>query len=59
MDRIVPAEVAVQMNSIDLVVEAVSENMQVKKAIFADLEERVRLDTILATNTSALSMSGD
>ena len=57
MDRIVPAEVAVQMNSIDLVVEAVSEDMQVKKAIFADLEERVRLDTILATNTSALSIA--
>ena len=31
--------------------------MQVKKAIFADLEERVRLDTILATNTSALSIA--
>ena len=57
MDRIVPAEVAVQMNSIDLVVEAVSEDMEVKKAIFADLEERVRLDTILATNTSALSIA--
>jgi 3-hydroxyacyl-CoA dehydrogenase/enoyl-CoA hydratase/3-hydroxybutyryl-CoA epimerase len=57
MDRIVPAEVAVQMSSIDLVVEAVSEDMQVKKAIFVDLEERVRLDTILATNTSALSIA--
>ena len=57
MDRIVPAEIAVQMNSIDLVVEAVSEDMQVKKTIFADLEERVRLDTILATNTSALSIA--
>ena len=57
MDRIVPAEVAVSMKSIGLVVEAASENMQVKKAIFADLEERVRPDTILATNTSALSVT--
>jgi 3-hydroxyacyl-CoA dehydrogenase / enoyl-CoA hydratase / 3-hydroxybutyryl-CoA epimerase len=57
MDRIVPAESAVPMKSIDLVVEAASENMQVKKAIFADLEERVRSDTILATNTSALSVT--
>jgi 3-hydroxyacyl-CoA dehydrogenase / enoyl-CoA hydratase / 3-hydroxybutyryl-CoA epimerase len=57
MDRIVPAEIAVKMKSIDLVVEAASEKMQTKKAIFADLEERVRSDTILATNTSALSVT--
>ena len=57
MDRIVPAEIPVQMHSTDLVVEAASENMQVKKAIFADLEERVRPDAILATNTSALSVT--
>ena len=57
MDRIVPAEVAVQMQSVDLVVEAASENMEMKKAIFADLEERVRPETILATNTSALSVT--
>jgi 3-hydroxyacyl-CoA dehydrogenase / enoyl-CoA hydratase / 3-hydroxybutyryl-CoA epimerase len=57
MDRIVPAEITVPMKSIDLVVEAASESMQVKKAIFADLEERVRADTILATNTSALSVT--
>jgi 3-hydroxyacyl-CoA dehydrogenase / enoyl-CoA hydratase / 3-hydroxybutyryl-CoA epimerase len=57
MDRIVPAEIAVEMKSIDLVVEAAAEKMQVKKAIFADLEERIRPDTILATNTSALSVT--
>jgi 3-hydroxyacyl-CoA dehydrogenase/enoyl-CoA hydratase/3-hydroxybutyryl-CoA epimerase len=57
MDRIVPVEIAVQMKSADLVVEAASENMEVKKAIFVDLEERVRPETILATNTSALSVT--
>jgi 3-hydroxyacyl-CoA dehydrogenase / enoyl-CoA hydratase / 3-hydroxybutyryl-CoA epimerase len=57
MDRIVPAEIAGEMKSIDLVVEAAAENMETKKAIFADLEERVRSDTILATNTSALSVT--
>jgi 3-hydroxyacyl-CoA dehydrogenase len=57
MDRIVPAEIAVQMQSVDLVVEAASENMEMKKAIFADLEERVRPEAILATNTSALSVT--
>jgi 3-hydroxyacyl-CoA dehydrogenase / enoyl-CoA hydratase / 3-hydroxybutyryl-CoA epimerase len=57
MDRIVPVEIGVAMNSVDLVVEAASEKMPVKKAIFADLEERVRPEAILATNTSALSVT--
>ncbi|HEU4679177.1 MAG TPA: 3-hydroxyacyl-CoA dehydrogenase NAD-binding domain-containing protein, partial [Terrimicrobiaceae bacterium] len=57
LDRIVPVEVAVPMKSVDLVIEAASEKMPVKKAIFADLEERVRPETILATNTSALSIT--
>ncbi len=57
MDRIVPVEVAVPMKSVDLVIEAASEKMPVKTAIFVDLEERVRPETILATNTSALSVT--
>ena len=57
MDRIVPVEIAVPMKSVDLVIEAASEKMAVKKAVFADLEERVRPETILATNTSALSVT--
>jgi len=57
MDRIVPAEVAVQMKSVDLVVEAALEKMELKKAIFADLEQRTRPETLLATNTSALSVT--
>jgi 3-hydroxyacyl-CoA dehydrogenase / enoyl-CoA hydratase / 3-hydroxybutyryl-CoA epimerase len=57
MDRIVPVEIPVQMKCVDLVVEAVLEKMPLKKAIFADLEERVRPDTILATNTSALCVT--
>jgi 3-hydroxyacyl-CoA dehydrogenase / enoyl-CoA hydratase / 3-hydroxybutyryl-CoA epimerase len=57
MDRIVALEIAVPMKSVDLVIEAASEKMAVKKAVFADLEERVRPETILATNTSALSVT--
>jgi 3-hydroxyacyl-CoA dehydrogenase/enoyl-CoA hydratase/3-hydroxybutyryl-CoA epimerase len=43
--------------SADLVVEAVVERMDVKRAVFAELEARVRPDAVLATNTSALSVS--
>jgi 3-hydroxyacyl-CoA dehydrogenase/enoyl-CoA hydratase/3-hydroxybutyryl-CoA epimerase len=57
MDRIVPAEVPVEMKSVDLVVEAAVEKVELKKRIFADLEERTRPETLLATNTSALSVT--
>lgn len=41
----------------DLVVEAVVERMDVKRAVFAELEAIVRDDCILATNTSSLSVT--
>jgi 3-hydroxyacyl-CoA dehydrogenase/enoyl-CoA hydratase/carnithine racemase len=41
----------------DLVIEAVFEDLTVKKEVFAALEERVRPDCILATNTSSLSIA--
>ncbi|MES2531600.1 MAG: 3-hydroxyacyl-CoA dehydrogenase NAD-binding domain-containing protein [Pseudomonadota bacterium] len=40
----------------DLIVEAVFELMSVKKAVFAELDQVVRPDAILATNTSFLSV---
>jgi 3-hydroxyacyl-CoA dehydrogenase/enoyl-CoA hydratase/3-hydroxybutyryl-CoA epimerase len=41
----------------DAVVEAVLERMEVKRDLFAKLEERVTPTALLATNTSALSIS--
>jgi 3-hydroxyacyl-CoA dehydrogenase/enoyl-CoA hydratase/carnithine racemase len=41
----------------DFAIEAVYEDMKVKKAVFAELEEYVAADAILATNTSSLSVS--
>jgi 3-hydroxyacyl-CoA dehydrogenase/enoyl-CoA hydratase/carnithine racemase len=41
----------------DLVLEAVFEDLDVKKRVFAELEEIVRDDCVLATNTSALSIT--
>jgi 3-hydroxyacyl-CoA dehydrogenase/enoyl-CoA hydratase/3-hydroxybutyryl-CoA epimerase len=37
---------------IDLVVEAVVENMDVKKKVFAELETKVRPDCLLTSNTA-------
>jgi 3-hydroxyacyl-CoA dehydrogenase/enoyl-CoA hydratase/3-hydroxybutyryl-CoA epimerase len=42
---------------LDLVVEAVVENLDVKRAVFQELETKVNEKTILATNTSSLSVS--
>ena len=41
----------------DLVIEAVFEDMKVKRETFAKLEERCRPDTIFCTNTSVMSPS--
>ena len=41
----------------DFVIEAVFEELAVKKTVFAQLEEVVRPDCILATNTSSLSVT--
>jgi 3-hydroxyacyl-CoA dehydrogenase/enoyl-CoA hydratase/carnithine racemase len=41
----------------DLVLEAVFEELEVKKQVFAELTEHVRADCVLATNTSSLSVT--
>jgi 3-hydroxyacyl-CoA dehydrogenase/enoyl-CoA hydratase/3-hydroxybutyryl-CoA epimerase/enoyl-CoA isomerase len=42
---------------VDIVIEAVVENPKVKKAVFAELEGMIRDDTIIASNTSTISIS--
>ncbi|WP_395107810.1 3-hydroxyacyl-CoA dehydrogenase NAD-binding domain-containing protein [Actinomadura sp. SCN-SB] len=41
----------------DLVIEAVFEDLDVKRAVFAELEEHVSPECVLATNTSSLSVT--
>lgn len=45
-----------RLNDCDLVIEAVFENMDVKKTIFKQFDEICRSDCILATNTSYLDI---
>ena len=44
-------------SSSQLVIEAVTENIEVKKEIFAQLAKVISVDTIIASNTSALKIS--
>jgi 3-hydroxyacyl-CoA dehydrogenase/enoyl-CoA hydratase/carnithine racemase len=48
---------AVSFADADFVIEAVFEELALKKSIFADLEKIVRPDAILATNTSSLPVT--
>lgn len=43
-------------DKVDIVVEAVVENPDVKKKVLAELEDQVSDDTIIATNTSTISV---
>ncbi len=41
----------------DLIIEAATENMEAKKALFQELDELCKPEAIIATNTSALSIT--
>ncbi len=57
LDRIYPSATDVPLRQVDLVIEATTENLELKKKIFQRLDELAGDDTILATNTSALPIS--
>jgi len=57
MNRIHGSIDLAELNDVDLVIEAVVENMAVKKQIFAELDNICPQHTILATNTSSLSIT--
>jgi 3-hydroxybutyryl-CoA dehydrogenase len=45
------------IEKVDLIIEAIPEKMDLKKSLFADLANRAQSETILATNTSSLSIT--
>lgn len=57
LDRISTTHEKVPLSRYALVIEAATENMELKKQILRDLAARCGPDTILATNTSALSVT--
>jgi 3-hydroxyacyl-CoA dehydrogenase/enoyl-CoA hydratase/3-hydroxybutyryl-CoA epimerase len=56
MRSIVPSLSFDGMKNVDLVVEAVVENMDIKKKVFTELEGYVSKECILTSNTSSLSV---
>jgi 3-hydroxybutyryl-CoA dehydrogenase len=57
LGRIEPAESLADFDVCALVVEAIAEDLEAKRRLFADLEAAVGDDCILASNTSSLSIS--
>ncbi|MDS0277120.1 3-hydroxyacyl-CoA dehydrogenase NAD-binding domain-containing protein [Halomicroarcula sp. S1AR25-4] len=56
-DRIEGTTDLADLSDCDLVVEAVTEDMDVKQSVFEDLADTCRTETVLATNTSTLSIT--
>ncbi len=56
LNRIRPTLSYAEFNDVDTVVEAVVENPKVKKMVLAELEDKVREETIITSNTSTISI---
>ena len=57
VERIGVANTLADFKGCDVVIEAIVENLDAKRALFGELEDVVRPDCILATNTSSLSVT--
>jgi 3-hydroxyacyl-CoA dehydrogenase/enoyl-CoA hydratase/3-hydroxybutyryl-CoA epimerase len=56
--RITPTAQAADVAGVDLVIEAVFESPELKKKVFAEIEQYVAPDAVLASNTSTLPITG-
>ena len=56
LDRLIPDPRGEGVARADVIIEAIFENLDAKRSLFADLERRARPDAVLATNTSSLPL---
>jgi 3-hydroxyacyl-CoA dehydrogenase/enoyl-CoA hydratase/3-hydroxybutyryl-CoA epimerase len=56
LDRLIPDLHGDGVARADLVIEAVPENLEIKKKVYAIAEQRMKKDAILATNTSSIPL---
>ena len=57
LNRIVPALSYGDFKEVDVVIEAVVENIKIKHAVLAEAEKQIRDDAILTSNTSTISIN--
>ncbi|RMG37748.1 MAG: crotonase [Gammaproteobacteria bacterium] len=56
MDRLIPDHQAFGVPRADVVIEAIFEDADAKRALYADLEPRMKPEALLATNTSSIPL---
>jgi 3-hydroxybutyryl-CoA dehydrogenase len=57
LDRLKPIRSLDEAKGAGIVIEAIVENLEAKRALFRELEKRLAPDAVLATNTSSLSVT--
>jgi 3-hydroxybutyryl-CoA dehydrogenase len=57
LGRLTPVNAEASLSGVGLVIEVIVENLEVKVAVLRQIEEQVDPDTIVATNTSSLSVT--
>ncbi len=57
LDRLIPDVAGAGVARADLIIEAIFENLEAKRQLFAGLEARAKSDAILASNTSSLKLA--
>ncbi len=57
LDRLIPDREGHGIANADVIIEAVFEDLDVKRQIFKDVEQKARPDAILATNTSSIPLA--
>ncbi len=56
MDRLIPDPKGYGVPHADVVIEAIFEDLEVKQALFRDLERRLKPDALMASNTSSIPL---
>jgi len=56
MDRLMPDVKGLGIKHADVIIEAITENLEIKQNLFQQLEEQAKPDAILATNTSTIPL---
>lgn len=57
LERLIPSTEMKNAGHVDLIIEAATENMNIKKKLFKELDEVASVHAILATNTSSLPIT--
>jgi len=56
LDRLIPDVAGEGVARADIIIEAIFENLEVKRAVFKALQAKARSDALLATNTSSIPL---